>query len=295
MKHSTNVAYLPQFANRKTSYNISNELSGTTQYQLLEEDWFSVDFTLAELKTLRKVQGNTLRDPNFNGLFEIATLEEVIQLVKRSNRSVGLHLETKSPRWTNSLPFMTGTTLENLAVELLSRYGYQCKWHPVFLQSFDEESLMRLKTLTNLSLVLLIENLAVNTSDARLKELAESFYGIAPWKVMIIPSYSNQTKWKTRLGEPTDLVTRAHKYGLKVHTFTMRNEDFYLAWDYHQDPNKEYELFFDMEVDGYFTDFPETMKRAVDSRYRRPRCIGDNCTPDIVFPIFYPFQQILSC
>ena len=69
---------------------------------------------------------------------------------------------------------------------------------------------------------------------------------------------------KANLGDQTDLVSRAHRYGLKVHTYTMRNEDAYLAWDYNQDPVREYELFLSMRVDGYFTDFPETMKRVVD-------------------------------
>ena len=269
MKTSTDVASLPQFADRKTSYNISNEFFDTTQYELVEDDWFSVDFTLAELKTLKKVQDNALRDPNFNGLYEIATLEEAIHLVKSCNRPVGIHLETKAPRWTNSLPFMTGTTFENLVVEVLRRYGYRGKRQPVFLESFDEESLMRLKALTDLPLVRLLGYPPMNTSDARLKEWAESFYGIGPWKVMIIPGYSLETAYKTQLGKPTDLVERAHKFGLKVHTYTMRNENTYLAWDYNQDPVKEYEMFLNMGVDGYFTDFPETMNRVVDSRYRR--------------------------
>ena len=272
MKESTNVASLPQFADKKTSYNISNEEFDTTQYELVKDDWFSVDFTLAELKTLRKVQANKLRNPHYDGMFEIATLEETIQLVRRCNRAVGLHLETKLPRWTNSLPFMADTTFEKLVVEVLRRYGYHRKKHPVFLQSFDEESLLRLKTLTDLPLVRLIENPLANLSDARLKEWSESFYGIGPWKVMIIPSYSLKTMYKTNLGEPTDLVSRAHRYGLKIHTYTMRNEDAYLAWDYNQDPVREYELFLSMRVDGYFTDFPETMKRVVDSRY------GNRCS-----------------
>ena len=267
LKQSTNVESLSQFADKKTSYNISNEFFDTTQYELVEDDWFSVDFTLDELKTLRKIQGNNLRDPNFNGMFDIPTLEETIQLVQRCKRPIGLHLETKSPRWINSLPFMVGTTFENLVVDVLRRYGYHRKRQPVFLQSFDEESLMRLKSLTNLPLVRLIAYPTVNTSDARMKEWAESFYGIGPWKVMIIPSYSFETAYKTQLGEPTDLVARAHRYGLKVHTYTMRNEDTYLAWDYNQNPAKEYELFLDEGVDGYFTDFPETMKRVVDARY----------------------------
>ena len=138
MNESTNVASLPQFADKKTSYNISNEFNDSTQYEYIENDWFSVDFSLDELKTLRKIQENKVRNPNFKGMYEKATLEEAIQLVKSYNRTIGLHLETKMSRWTNSLPFMADTTFKELVVEVLRRYGYYKKRQPVFLQSYVE-------------------------------------------------------------------------------------------------------------------------------------------------------------
>lgn len=148
LKHSTNVESLPEFADRKTSYNISHEFYDVLRYVLIEDDWFAVDFTLSELKLLRKVQGNGLRDPSFDGQFQITTLEEMIEIVQNASRIIGLHLETKSPRWLNSLPFMSGATVEELLVEVLDRYGYRSKHDPCFLQSFEEDSLYRLKNLT---------------------------------------------------------------------------------------------------------------------------------------------------
>ena len=266
---TTNVASVPEFADRKNSYNISNELYGVIQYEQINDDWFSVDFTLSELKQLRKVQSDKLRDPSFNGMYEISTLEEMIQLVKTCTRPVGLYLESKQPRWINSLPIMSGTTLEKLAVDVLHRHGYRRKRDPVFLQSFEEESLYRLKELTKLPLVRLIHHPAVDTSDTQLKEWSSSFYGIGVWKPLFFPSsFTLETGYKNKLGEPTDLVRRAHRQGLRVHVFTMRNEDEFLAWDYHQDPVNEYVRFLDMGVDGIFTDSTETMKRVLDARYK---------------------------
>ena len=270
--HTTNVASIPEFSDRRTNYNIPNEFIGEIRHKLVENEWFSVDFTLSELKRHRKVQSNKLRDPGYDGLYEIATLEDIIEVVKQSNRTVGLHLETKSPRWINSLPLMGGTTIEQLVVDVLNSHGYTRKRDPVFLQLFEEDSLYRLKELTNLPLVKLFDHPNVNTSDAKLKEWSRSFYGIGVWKILIIPSYSIETGYKNKLGTPTDLVKRAHQHGLRVHTYTMRNEDKYLAWDFHQDPAKEYFHFLDQGIDGIFTDFTETMRRAVDARYKHRCC-----------------------
>ena len=270
LNQTTNVASVPEFDGKNRSFGIPTVPFGTIKST---NDWFSFDFTLSELKQLRKVQSDGLRDPSFNGMYEIATLEEMIQLVKTSTRPIGLHLETKDPNWTNSLPIMTGTTFEKLVVEVLNRAGYTHGLDPVFLQSFEEDSLHRLKEMTNLPLVYLLHPLIFNTSEAKLKELSDSFYGIGVWKAKpLFPSlFDFVTGFKNNLGEPTDLVEQAHEHGLKVHVFTMRNEDEFLAWDFHQDPVNEYNLYLDLGVDGIFTDFPETMKRVLDARYKRKK------------------------
>ena len=275
MKHSTNVESFPEFAHLKTSYNIPHEFRDVIEYQMVNDDWFAVDFTLSELKQLRKVQGNALRDPNFDGQFEITTLEEMIEIVQkasRPSRPIGLHLETKSPRWVNSLDFMSGTTMEKLLVDVLDGYGYKHQRDPCFLQSFEEDSLYRLRNLTPLPLVRLLLFEQVNTSNARLAEWSETFYGIGPFKTLILPFWSPENGFKNNLGNATDLVERAHQHGLLVHTYTFRNEDTYLAWDFQQDPVNEIDTFLRLGIDGFFTDFTETAKRHLDAMYLFRKC-----------------------
>jgi glycerophosphoryl diester phosphodiesterase len=92
--------------------------------------------------------------------------------------------------------------------------------------------------------------------------------GIGPWKLQIVPTKVIQWKDKNPDGtpykgstpeatsqEPTTLVADAHKAGLFVHAFTFRNENRYLASDYHGDPTQEFLKFFRLGVDGVFTDF----------------------------------------
>jgi glycerophosphoryl diester phosphodiesterase len=57
---------------------------------------------------------------------------------------------------------------------------------------------------------------------------------------------------------PTDLVERAHRLGLLVHTWTFRNEPKRLAADYQANPVSEILMFFELGVDGIFTDFADT-------------------------------------
>ena len=55
---------------------------------------------------------------------------------------------------------------------------------------------------------------------------------------------------------PTDLVERAHDHGLLIHTWTFRNEQRRLASDFGGNPVNEYLLFYELGVDGLFSDFP---------------------------------------
>lgn len=71
-----------------------------------------------------------------------------------------------------------------------------------------------------------------------------------------------------QISQRTDLVDRSHAVGLRVHPYTMRNEHEYLAWDYRQDPQLEYQDFFEIGVDGLFTDFPLTYSSFLDHTYK---------------------------
>ena len=128
------------------------------------------------------------------------------------------------------------------------------------MQSFSKDSIRALSKKTKLPLVMLYEWPTPN-ADVELKELSSICRGIGVWKTMIIPVENNY------LQSTTDLVTKSHKYNLKVHAYTFRNEDRYLAWNYTQDPYNEYETFLNIQIDGYFTDFPASLKKFLDMKY----------------------------
>ena len=45
-------------------------------------DWFSFDFNLAELKTLKKRQANEERNPQFDWNETVVTLEELVEITR---------------------------------------------------------------------------------------------------------------------------------------------------------------------------------------------------------------------
>jgi glycerophosphoryl diester phosphodiesterase len=139
---TTDVASRPEFAARKTTKTIDGEtITG----------WFTEDFTLAELKTLRARErlpelrpGNTA----FDGQQEIPTLAEIIALAKaesaRTGRTIGIYPETKHPSYFRSL----GLALEPVLLAELTRAGWTTREAPVFIQSFEVDNLKALKALT---------------------------------------------------------------------------------------------------------------------------------------------------
>jgi len=92
---TTDVAQRPEFASRRTTKVVDGvSITG----------WFTEDFTLAELKTLRaKERLPDLRPTNIvsDGQFQIPTFQEVISLAKREG--VGIYPETKHPTYFDRL------------------------------------------------------------------------------------------------------------------------------------------------------------------------------------------------
>ena len=225
-------------------------------------DYFSVDLTLAEIQTINMRQRFDNRDPNYNYQFSVTSLEETIQLVKGATRPVGLLLETKDTNWVNGLEIIrnANTTLEDLMVSLLQRYGYDSANDPCILQSFSIDSVSYLSKITQLPLMQLLSG---TVSNDTLQEWATYCYGIAPSRSLIVTSNS-QTGY---ISSVSDLVTIAHQYGLRVHPYTFRN-DVDLPWDYKIDPNLEYQQFLNLGVDGFITDFPGTLSRFLNVTLR---------------------------
>lgn len=257
---TTNVADRPEFASRKTK----KEIDARTV-----EGWFTEDFTLKELKTLRaKERIPQLRKTNYDGQFEIPTLEEVMILLRdwkrKSGKTVGIYPETKHPTYfaMNDLP------LENPLINLVKKYGYDKKDAPIFIQSFEQSNLKVLRRRTKARLIQLID-IVGRPFDWTLGEKVQTFAdlakatglsdistyadGIGVHKDYVIPRTA-----EGNLGEPTSLVRDAKQSGLLVHVWTFRNEDSFLPKDLAGKPELEIQRYIAAGIDGIFADYPAT-------------------------------------
>jgi glycerophosphoryl diester phosphodiesterase len=234
---TTDVASRPEFAARRTT----KVLDGVPT-----TGWFTEDFTLAELKTLRAVerlpqirQHNTL----YNGRYEVPTFEELLDLRFRLSRELGRELgvypETKHPTYFAA----AGLPLEERLLAILQRAGLNHPDAPVFVQSFEVANLQQLRQLglRTAAVQLLSATGAPYDTVARgsgptyadlatpagLAGIAEYAQGIGPDKLQVIPRNPDGT-----LGTPTALVADAHQAGLVLHPYTFRAENNFLPVDY---------------------------------------------------------------
>src|SRR6266545_4987925 len=242
---TTDVASHPEFADRKTTKTVDgNQITG----------WFTEDFTLAELKTLRA--------------------KERLPDVRPANTAFdGIYPETKHPTYFRGI----GLPLEEPLVATLRANGYRGPNAKVFIQSFEVGNLKRLDHMTDLPLVQLIDEVGkpydfVVSGDPRtyadlitpagLAEIATYADGIGPSKNLIVPRDA-----AGNLQEPTSLVGDAHRAGLVVHPWTFRRENNFLPADFRQgnpaspfyllatgDFPAELRLFYRLGVDGLFSD-----------------------------------------
>ncbi len=249
-----------KFPERKKTVTIDgNEMTG----------WFAEDFTLDEIKTLRAKERLEFRDHSRDGLYEVPTLQEVLSLVKEKSREkgreIGMYPETKHPSYHDAL----GLSLEEPLLEILKQNGYSSASDPVIIQSFEVANLKELHEKTGLRLVQLFDEFHLQpgcllaagkkgtygdmATPEGFREIATYAYGAGPWKESILPRDTNN-----HLQEASTFIKDAHEAGLKVHIYTMRNENSYLAEEYAGDPREEYRKWIRMGVDGFFTDYPDT-------------------------------------
>lgn len=243
---TTNVA--ERFPDRKTTKVIDGRsITG----------WFTEDFTLAELKTLRVNERLPFRSHDYDGRFSVPTFDEVLDLAdakgRERGRPVGVYPETKHPTFFRGI----GLPLESRIVEALARHGRNTRASEVFVQSFEASSLRTLKQLTPVRLIQLLDQNA-DVSAATLKEIASYATGIGVNTRLILPANTDGT-----IGTPTSLVDEAHRAGLLVHAWTLRSEPVFLSSTYGGDPRREYQRLAGLGVDGIFGDFPDVGVQAL--------------------------------
>jgi glycerophosphoryl diester phosphodiesterase len=218
--------------------------------------WFTEDFTLAETKTLRARERLPFRSHAFDGQFQVATFDEVLELAQQlgrtSGRPIGVYPETKHPTYFRSI----GLPLEERLVASLEKHGWNRRDAPVFIQSFEQDNLRDLRKKTGVRLVQLVSTSALIDGNG-LKDIAGYADGLGPEKRLIVPVNRDGS-----LGPPTDLVARAHAAGLLVHVWTVRIDKEFLPAGYGGKPEAEFEQLRSLAVDGVFTDFPDVAAKV---------------------------------
>jgi len=292
---TTDVATHPEFADRYKTKTIDGQSV---------KGWFTEDFTLAELKTLRakdRMPDVRQRNTIYDGHYTIPTFQEIIDLVKAKNaqlhRTIGIYPEAKHPSYFASI----GLSTEKSILDTLNRNGYTDRSAPIFIQCFEVGTLKRFHKLTKIALIQLIDNegkpfdleLAKDprtcldmAKPAGLAEIATYAQGIGPNKELIVPRDSNGKSLT-----PTSLIADAHKVGLLVHPWTFRNENSFLplemrrgdqsnpdAKGFYGDPFAEYKQFYDLGVDGVFSENPDTAleARSLQNKNSLPQGAANN-------------------
>jgi len=250
-----------------------NEIGGTTDVATKFPDrkrtatidgqtvtgWFTEDFTLAEIKTLRARERLEFRSHSFDGQFDVPTFNEVIEFAQRrgreTGRTIGIYPETKHPTYFRKI----GLPLEDHLLASLQSHGWNTRESPVFIQSFETENLRALRHQTTVRLILLLDSPQQQPlDDTRLRDIASYADGVGLNTRLVIPAGPDR-----RLLPPTDIVSRAHAAGLLVHVWTLRKEPTFLSPTYNGDFEAEFRQFRDLGVDGIFTDFPDVGRKVI--------------------------------
>ncbi|WP_299156589.1 glycerophosphodiester phosphodiesterase [uncultured Tenacibaculum sp.] len=220
--------------------------------------YYVIDFTFNELQQLQvterfnpktEKQFYPKRFPKGKGSFKLHSFQQEIELIQGLNystgKNIGIYPEIKNPEFHRQ----SGKNIAKIVLEILADYDYKTKEDKCIFQCFDANELERVRKelKSELFLVQLIEYPEETTQLAHFATYAD---GIGPWYKQILDSKVNEV-WKF-----TSLVEDAHKLGLVVHPYTYRADQLEEFASFNEMMQV---LFYEANVDGGFTDFPDKM------------------------------------
>ena len=257
ISETTNVA--TKFPDRKKTKIIDgNSVTG----------YFTEDFTLKEIKTLRAKERLAFRNHSFDLKDEVLTFEEVIEIVrsaaKKQKRTIGIIPELKHPTYFKSI----GLDPVPAFVKLMKSNGYDKSSSAAIVQCFELGTLKELKKQIATRLLFLFDDPKSKPADfaaskdrrtygdlltpAGMKEIAQTAQILGPAKLMLIKPD----------GTSTGLIELAHANKLLVVPYTFRDEKEFIVPQAKGDAQAEYKLFFKLGVDGLFSDFVDSAIKA---------------------------------
>ena len=263
ISETTDVADKPEFADRKTSKTVDgHKMTG----------WFTEDFTLAELKTLRareRLPALRRGSAAFDGQDTIPTYQEVIDLAKaesrRLGRTIGTYPEMKHPTYFAGIDL----PIEQRLADVLKTNDLNSRTAPVFVQCFEVAPLKAYGLIGKARRVMLVSQGPAPvdvTTAAGVKAISAFAEGLGPEWPLVIPSKDGT------LGSPTSLVGDAHAAGLAIHPWTVRAENAFLPKTLqrgstpgdHGDVSALLKALYASGIDGVFSDFPGLAVAARD-------------------------------
>jgi glycerophosphoryl diester phosphodiesterase len=268
---TTDVASRPEYADRKTTKTIDG---------VVTTGWFTEDFTLAELKTLRAKERLPAFRPGsaaFDGQESILTFDEVVAIARtasaRTGRTIAVAPELKHPTYFVGV----GLPMEDAFVAELERLNLTGADAPIIIQCFEMGPLERLSRRIKAPLAQLVGaggalqdrpdlTYAQMITPEGLRAIAAYAAWVAPEVTLVIPRDA-----QGRSTAPSSLVADAHAPGLKVVVWTVRAENFFLPLEHrsgalpaaHGDMAGYVHALSETGVDAIFSDFPALAREGL--------------------------------
>lgn len=227
--------------------------------------FYVIDFSFEELKKLKvserfnpetNKQVYKNRFPIWKGNFKLHSLQEEIEIIqnlnKTTNKNIGIYPEIKNPKFHKN----ERKDISKIVLTVLETNGYITKKDNCILQCFDAFELERIRKelKSELFLVQLIES---PEEVLQLEKFSTYANGIGPWYKLILDNKSDNRFTFT------NLVSNAHKLGLKVHPYTFRADALDEFESFEEMMNT---LLIEADADGAFTDFPDIMVNYLRAR-----------------------------
>jgi len=247
---TTDVANHPEFADRKRTQLFYGHWEVT--------GWFSEDFTLDEIATLRAVERIPEVRPGsakFDGQYAIPTIDDLLSASFAEGRT--LILEVKHGRHFKEQGFDS--------VKLLADAVAACDWRErgiqLVFEAFDYGIIKELKQNIggDSKFVYLVEGWGMPEPaklHTWLDDVAANVDGIS-FDVKLLFEQIDQDGFGVQFGAPNDLVAQAHARGLSVYTWTARAEDAKFSVE------EYYHHFVELGTDGVFADHPDLFRDFV--------------------------------